>query len=205
MAKLDTSIKAFPLSWPDNWPRTAPADRLGHSAYKVSANKARAQLVDELRKLGAEDVIISSNAEVRPDGMPYANAARRAEKDPGVAVFFTMDGKPNSMARDAYVRLDDNLRMLGLALKDMRSLRLHGGDFMMRAAFSGFAALPPPPTCWQVLGIAPLKRDDSEARNKIIAAHRELYRSASASQNGEHLQAQLNAARDEALNLIGEA
>lgn len=198
-------IKAYPLSWPEHWPRTPADERHRGSPFKVNSNKARKELIQELNKLGAEDVIISSNAEVRNDGMPYADAGRRSQKDPGIAVYFTMDGKPSSMARDLYTQLDDNLRCLGLAVRDMRSLQLHGGDFMMKSAFSGFTALPPPPDCWKILGLKPMQSGGPlDDRNAIIAAHRERVREASAdSLNGSERMAAVNAARDDALKLIG--
>jgi hypothetical protein len=198
MISTTEAIKAYPLTWPTNWPRTPTHDRLSGSRYKVGANKARRELIDELRKLGAEDIVLSSNTELRTDGMPYADASRRAQRDPGIAVYFAMDGKPCSMARDVYAKLDDNLRMLGLAVRDMRSLQLHGGDFMMKAAFTGFAALPPADDCWFVLGVA--SRKDKLKRDDIMSAFRETARTLN--EVGGDM-GRLVKARDEALRLIG--
>ena len=64
--------------------------------------------------------------------------------DPGVAVYFTLPGKPMSMARDRYWDISQNLRSLGLAIEHLRGLERHGGAQMLERAFAGFAQLPPP-------------------------------------------------------------
>ena len=108
--------------------------------------------------------------------MPYADAARRSISDPGVAVYFTLDGKPLSMERDMYWRVEDNLRSIGLAISAIRAIERHSGSYMMELAFSGFAALPPPPSNdWRsVLGLRqrPSKEDIERAyREKAKRAH----------------------------------
>lgn len=143
----------FPLRWPPGWPRTAPGDRQKSSRFKVGSDKTRREIKDELAKLGGTDPIVSSNVATRGDGTPYADAARRRIEDPGVALYFTMHGKQMVMARDSFERPEDNLRDIGLAIRDMRSLELHGGSTMLSRAFEGFAALPPPDSCWKILGI----------------------------------------------------
>lgn len=85
-------IEAHPLQWPEGWPRTAADDRAddrrfrGH-VYGLTISRARQMLLKELERLGAIDVIISSNVALRQDGVPYLNQQRI--KDPGVAVYFT--------------------------------------------------------------------------------------------------------------------
>jgi hypothetical protein len=146
--------QAYPLDWPAGWPRTK--SRKTNSPFKMSAERVRRLFNDETRRLGAQQVVVSSNVPIRNDGMMYADAARRRIDDPGVAVYFMLDGKAMTMAQDAYQRPEDNLRSLTLAIEAMRAIERHGGGTMMERAFSGFTALPPPEKpkrpWWKVLG-----------------------------------------------------
>lgn len=51
------------------------------------------------------------------------------------------------MACDRWDTVAGNIRSLGLAIEGLRQLERHGGGFMMKRAFAGFSALPPPRTC----------------------------------------------------------
>lgn len=143
---------AYPLSWPKGWPRT-PSRRDGYQFY-IKGNswgrnpppfdKSRRQLFDELEKLGAKYITLSTNVPLRADGVPHATARSAASADPGVAVYFTLKGRPIVMAQDTYNDVACNLRSLTLAIEAMRALERHGGGTMMNKAFDGFAALPPP-------------------------------------------------------------
>lgn len=137
--------QAYPLLWPERWPRT-PFDKQSSNPRlsTVSFDNARKSIFDELRRLGATSIVLSTNVPLRNDGMPYADAARRRMPDPGVAVYFQLRNKPMVMARDAYYDISQNLRSLALAIEYLRGLERHGGAAMMERAFSGFTALPPP-------------------------------------------------------------
>lgn len=151
--------QAYPLAWPENWPRTETGRRKSHSPFSTTFDKARRDLLDELRRLGARNAVISSWLPLRQDGQPRADVARRRIEDPGVAVYFELRGRPMVMARDAYWNIHDNIRSIGLAIEHLRGLERHGGAVMMERAFEGFTALPPPKARdhWAVLGIAPTK------------------------------------------------
>ena len=144
--------QAYPLQWPDGWTRTPAHKREdGRSRFQkgdwrnrsfTTINTTRQQLADELQRLGARNVVLSTNVELRLDGQPYSN--RRAPEDPGIAVYFSLDGEPMVMAQDAFQRVPDNIRSLTLAIQGMRQMQRHGGGTMLKRAFSGFTALPPP-------------------------------------------------------------
>ena len=162
--------QAYPLAWPENWPRIDVAKRKSHSPFSTTFDKSRRDLLDELRRLGARNVVISSWLPLRQDGQPRADVARRRIEDPGVAVYFELRARPMVMARDAYWNIHDNIRSIGLAIEHLRGLERHGGAVMMERAFEGFAALPPPKARdhWAVLGISPTKD-----RAEIARAFRE--------------------------------
>lgn len=193
-------IKPFPLVWPQGWPRTLPGRReskhpFGSPTYQLSFDRARRQLREELTRLKAQSIIISTDVPLRNDGEPYASAAHARLDDPGVAVYFTLKDRQLSMARDAFTNIAANMRSLTLAIDGLRQLERHGGGYMMERAFSGFAALPPPLTCWQLLGVAP---------NASAAVIRAAFKD-KALQSGAGGNIDMNAlvkARDEALKAI---
>ena len=139
----DDIVFEFPLQWPEGWPRTKGADRVSTTAFRVTPGTASIGLMMELKRFGAENVVISSNARVSRVGPRYDDMTRRIE-DPGAAVFFTRKGKQFVMARDRYDYIYQNIRSLGLAIEGLRQMERHGGSFMLERAFDGFAALAAP-------------------------------------------------------------
>jgi hypothetical protein len=137
--------EAYPLAWPLGWPRTRDDDRESDrrfatraSMYSVSYGsitvaRARDQLADELARLGATDIVISTNL-----------SGRRLPADPGVAVYFKHKRRALVMAQDRFASVAGNLRSLALAVEAMRQLERHGGGSMMERAFTGFVAIAPP-------------------------------------------------------------
>lgn len=137
--------QAYPLQWPEGWPRTPFNRRTSNSRLQTASfDYARRTIFDELRKLGAKSVVLSTCVPLRQDGMPYADAARRRMDEPGVAVYFQLREQSMCMARDAYHDISQNMRSLALAIEYLRGLERHGGATMMERAFAGFTALPPP-------------------------------------------------------------
>lgn len=183
---------AFPLAWPDGWPRTERRQRKT-SKFRTRYADAYDNLQRELTLLGARGVIVSSNAPLRRDGRPYTEAMEDDLDDPGVAVYFTLAGDAQVMARDGHPTPAENLHAIGHVIAAIRSIERHGGSFMMKRAFTGFAALPAPgKRHWsEVLGVpAGASLDEIEAayRSKAKAAHPDTGGSDSA-------MAEINAAR----------
>lgn len=217
------AVTAHPLVWPEEWKRTpAHVRKRGDqfvtrervygennhswlSSRPVTIDHARQLLMDELGRLKARAVVVSSNVPLRQDGQMRADRARVA--DPGIAVYFQYKGKPMVMAADAYDGIAANLRSLGLAIEALRQLERHGGGVMMERAFAGFTALPPPEGSkpkrpwWEVLRYSadPADREflsskEVEARWQTLAkrAHPDAGGSTDAMQ-------ELNAAKEDAL------
>jgi hypothetical protein len=196
-------IEAYPLHWPDGWPRTDPYARESDSRFggsgRITVGRARDQLMDELRLLGATDIIVSSNVPTRPDGLLYADNKRI--DDPGIAVYFKFKKKSFVMARDDYLSVAGNLRTLGLAIAGLRQMHRHGGDYMLERAFTGFLAIAPPDwkKPWrQVFGVKPDWRGDLKALywEKARERHSDVGGS-------DTLMAELNVAYDEAQRELG--
>ena len=146
--------EAYPLQWPDGWPRTEAHKRQDgrnrfrrgdwRDRYYWTVHTATQTLLEELNRLGATPgkTVISTNMELRLDGLP--KSGRRAPDDPGVATYFELGGEPMVMARDAFDGVAENIRSLALAVEALRQLERHGGGTMLKRAFTGFQALPPP-------------------------------------------------------------
>lgn len=168
--------EAYPLHWPDGWPRTPDQQRkwslAGGRSGTQPFGRTRDRLLDELRRLGARGAVLSTDRPLRRDGLPYAN--KGAGEDPGVAVYFTLNDRQMVIAQDAYELMEDNIRSLALAIEHMRGLERHGGGHMMERAFAGFEALPAPGvTDWRhVLGSGITTRAEAETRYRKLARER---------------------------------
>lgn len=67
---------AYPLQWPAAWQRSKFPRR---SRFKMTTGRARDNLIAELQRMGAKSITISTNVELRNDGLPYSN--RRPPND----------------------------------------------------------------------------------------------------------------------------
>lgn len=165
--------EAYPLQWPEGWPRTALDQRDKGYQFKERDNRAttswvqtkpvsfptaRDKLYTELQRLGASHVVVSTNHQPDKYGIP---TERSRVQDHGVAVYFQYHGKAMAMACDRFDGAAANMRSLGLAIEAMRQLERHGGGQMMERAFAGFAALPAPGAARQWWDVLEVRRDAS--------------------------------------------
>jgi len=196
--------QAFPLQWPNGRPRK-PAARRGDAAFgkrssdgwlkNLTLAQARDRLQGELDRFRVKSVVLSTNVELRLDGLPKSGQAD--PDDPGVALYFDLGGKPHVLACDTYRRVADNIAALAAHIEATRKIERLG---VATAAemFAGFQALPAPGSTpwWQVLGVQP-----SAAVAAIEAAFKRLARERHPDvAGGSHeLMADLNRARDEGL------
>ena len=106
--------QAYPLEWPAGWDRTLGHKREdGRSRFQRATGGARwpkpitlhvaiKGLIEELERLGAKSIVISTNIVLRNDGLP--RSGQKAPEDPGVAVYFEHEGEPMTMARSRLIR-----------------------------------------------------------------------------------------------------
>lgn len=85
MAIVDRK-EAFPLSWPDGWPRTRPQDQRVMASWKKNANQYREALTAELSRMQCPSAVISSNV---PLNLRGAMTAGIEPRDVGVSVYFS--------------------------------------------------------------------------------------------------------------------
>jgi len=196
--------EAFPLRWPDHWPRhrgTRDSDRR-FSGPTYRWDRVYRGLQEELKRIGASgiSIIVSTNQPLRNDGIPYAQERRII--DPGVAVYFVRNKRAMVMAQDRFDTIIGNMRSLTISIEGLRQMERHGGATMMERAFDGFAALPPPDDCWKILGLSHIPRVNI-SRATIRNAFHSRAMSGHADTGGSADMGRLVKARDEALEKLG--
>jgi hypothetical protein len=194
-------IDAFPLAWPEGWPRTKHRKE---STYKVSTEVALNELLSDLRLMGAKHVVVSSNVPLRRDGTMYrGDHSDSAMPDPGVAVYWdARDGRALVAACDSWRTVRENVRALGHTVAALRAIDRAGASHLLERAFTGFKRLPAAADCWQVLGLdgATLRHASAATAGAAInAAHAGLARIHHPDKGGStERMAEINAARDQA-------
>lgn len=179
-------VQAYPLQWPIARPRkSASQRRRAKFARKVSVpgqSWSRSQdlsVADAIERLDTEVVkltgrrnfIISSNVEVRLDGLPYSN--RKAPTDPAVAVYFKLGSDDICMPCDTFDRVADNIAAVAAHIEATRKIE-RNGVASVAEMFTGFSALPSPDhkKNWrEVLGVKP---DGNPSPERLKERYREL-------------------------------
>lgn len=206
------SVAAFPLQWPAGRPRKTSRKRatFGKKVHNgrwaetkdLTVADALGRLQDELDRIGARQPVVSTNLETRLDGLPRSGQAE--PRDPGVALYFQLDGQPHCMPCDTYDRVADNIAAIAKHIEATRAIDRFGVA-SVREMFTGFQALPAPGAKrpWRevlLFGSDMLRpnRDMVEKRYRELAKERHPDAGGSAD-----AMAELNAAKAEALKEIG--
>lgn len=193
---MSDDIQTFPLSWPGHWPRTSAVARGDARFYGTSTSQrksfdgtvhtyknkrgktvdeARRFLRAELERLGARDIIISTNMRTRRDGELHGSAA--APADPAVAVYFKLRQQDRCFPCDKWSSVADNLWAIAKSIEAMRGLERWGAERMVDAAFTGFRALPETTggtPWWEVLEVgsgAPIEEIRAQYRALAMLRH----------------------------------
>ena len=192
------AIEAYPLTWPQGWPRKQSYQRsrakFSTSGRVLSVMDGIQRVLLELERLGVkrDDLVISTSIPTRLDGLPRSD---RTVADPGGAVYWRKRADTRCMAIDRYDRVADNLAAIAATLEAMRAIERHGGAEILDRAFTGFVALPAPEQWWQVLGVA-----ETATCGEIDAAYRRLAALHHPDRGGDNAQmARINTARDQGL------
>lgn len=160
---------AYPLTWPQGKPRIKYPQR---SRFKASFALCRDELLREIQRIGGGLPILSTNIQLKRDGLPYAG--QKEPEDKGVAVYFTFKKQQMCFACDRWDKVGDNIQAIRYTINALRGIERWGTGDMVQQSFAGFVALPAPPDPYQVLEIqsgATHEEIDRAYRHKIVAAH----------------------------------
>lgn len=168
------STRAYPLYWPEGWPRTEQYRQKRAQFKDRSVAVGRRFLTEEVRRFGGTDLIISSNLALKLDGTPRSN--QRQPDDRGVAIFFKRGGVDMALACDVYTTVEDNLWALCRTLEALRQIERDGSPALINRAFKGFAQLPDPDKreWWEVLNVLRTANND-EIRSAYIRLARQYH------------------------------
>lgn len=125
--------EAYPLAWPEGWPRTRPQDQRTMSSWKRTANQYREALVTELERMKSPVSVVSSHVPLNLRGLMTPGIEPR---DVGVAVYFSRQVKEDFTWSDI-LGIRDPIAATEAQVQDaFRSLaqRYHpdrGGDIAM--------------------------------------------------------------------------
>jgi hypothetical protein len=205
------TVQAYPLHWPEGWPRAKwrKGAQFGTTSRKHQDDKSWTEKSDltmqeamkrlryELERMGVnvvDDMIVSTNLRLNMSGLPRGDQGEPG--DPGVAVYWQKKGGTTRvMAIDAYNRVRDNVAAIAKTLEAMRAIERHGGAQVLERAFAGFAALPPPRSCWDILGVKP-DASTGDIHRAFISKAKLAHPDAGGS---DAAMSELNQARDQAL------
>lgn len=163
----------WPLAWPEGRPRT-PISGRKTSRFDISHNAACANLLAQIRQLGGGRAVISTDMELRRDGLPYAG---QKVADTGAAVYFFHKGKWVCFGSDRWDRLACNIHAIAKTIEAIRGIARWGTGDMLDVAIQGFVALPPPAPkrkWWDVLAVqqaAPIEVIEASYRALAKKAH----------------------------------
>ena len=90
--------EAYPLHWPEDWPRTRPQDQRPMASWKRTANDYREELAKELDRVKATVAVISTNVPLTVRGQMQRGLEPR---DVGVAIYFSKPQKEDFRWQDA--------------------------------------------------------------------------------------------------------
>lgn len=147
---------------------------------RPSVAQGSSVVLAELKRMGIGDwhVVISTNVELRLDGLPRSD--RRDPVDPGVAVYWRDGDKKRVLACDKYHSVGENLYAIGKTIEATRAIE-RWGSVTAEQAFAGYVALNEKtgPSCWEILGIEP-----TSSEQQILDAYRRKARETHPDHNG---------------------
>jgi hypothetical protein len=181
-------ITRSPLCWPDNAPRTIPSHRRQPLFVEQSISYSLHHLKSEINRLNKrrwdyqdESLIISTNLDLRLDGIPRSNQGE--PNDTGAAAYFSLrfsrNGKEYNrhvvLTCDRWCKVAFNLTAIAKDIEAQRA-RERWGCTTVEQAFQGYLAIPE--RCgglawWDLLGVKPdVAQQDIKGAFRLLAKTR---------------------------------
>lgn len=214
MMSHDRTEQAYPLEWPTGWTRTEQRQRArflhkeriyrpgsdgGMTSWlksqQLTVAKAIERLTVEVDRLGGRHPVLSTNVQVKLNGMPYSG--QKEPTDPGAACYFTLKGQRVVLACDRWDRVADNIAAIAAHIYAIRAIERYGVG-TLEQAFMGYHRLPPPgERSWRaVLGLG---NNGDVTLDRVRERYRELAARHHPDRGGTHEQmAEINTAREAA-------
>ena len=196
---------SYPLQWPHGRSRRAPGQRKagkfnrqedtghGNRPMPLTTAKAIERLSAELDRIGAQYTVVSSNLELGAKGGILSGQKEPA--DPGIAVYFQLDGKPHCLPCDTYTLVAHNIAAVAAHIEATRAIARHGVASVAEM-FEGFLALPNPDQKRPWREVLELHREPSVTLAMAEARYRDLACSRHPDSGGsDAMMADLNVAR----------
>jgi hypothetical protein len=210
---------AYPLAWPPGYPRTPKANRESSrfhitlparppaNEYQrpppkqrvVTVAEALTRLQDQIDKLGGRLPLVSSNLELRLDGLPRSGLPEPS--DPGVCVYFQLKAQPVAMPSDHFLTVAANIAAVAAHIDAVRRIERYGVS-SVELMFTSFMAIRGPgPKPWrEVFGIP---THATGSRMWLRARYTDLAKQRHPDADGsEVLMAELNVAYEDAMREI---
>lgn len=187
----------YPLQWPVARPRTKSrrAGNFSHGGRDITIAQAMDRVFAEMKRIGVTSFIMSSNLVRNRDGSIRSGQAQPA--DPGVAAYFTLNGKPICMPCDTFTKAEQNIAGIAKHIEATRAIERYGVASLSEM-FTGFEALPAPSAArawWEVLGVS-----QHATPEEINAAWRQKAKDAHSDLGGTDVaMSEINVARDTGL------
>lgn len=202
----------YPLQWPAARPRRHPLARRrsvfrttrgeSYGTKPITVAVALERLERELERLGAINAVVSTNLEItKRDRLP--RSGQREPEDPGVAVYFQLNGKPHCMPCDTYSTVAANIAGVAAHIEATRAIERYGVATVAEM-FAGFEALPSPQHERPWRQVLELHRDADLTMSIVEERFRHLARERHPDLGGgDSMMAELNRARDDARRELG--
>jgi len=185
---------AYPLAWPDGWPRTTATGRQ-RWPHPVTLSVALKELDSEMRMLGVRSIVLSSNCSLGMENAP----------DPGVVAYGFYEQQQIAVPCDRWGTVAANVRAIAKTINAMRGMERWGAKHMIKAMFQGFTAIRGPgPKPWrEILGFPTESRPSVDI---VREKHRDLARRYHSDVVGgsDAMMAEINAARDAAMRELAQ-
>ena len=127
-------MEAYPLAWPAHRPRRKASERVrgdfsetvagSAKSRPVSVSTAYDRLERQVELLGGVYFLLSTNLELRKDGVPRRD--RGSPADPGACVYFQLKGSPYALACDTYTDVGQNIAALANHIDALRRQERYG-------------------------------------------------------------------------------
>lgn len=201
MSRLEIA-PGYPLDWPKGRPRSPErkASLFREGGRPLTLTGAKRRLGEQLSAMTRHgqawrttDIVLTCNIRYTASGARDQKLSRRDPADPGVALYFNLDGKPHVLACDRWDTVQDNIAAIAAHIEALRGQE-RWGVADLQQAFAGHVALPRPTPWWEVLGIGA-----DASLEEINAAYRLAAKSAHPNAGGDRAAwDRLSAAYDQA-------